>query len=265
MSSDNVISVLITVFDDSRVVDTVDSLCHQTLVPDEVFVANAGLSNSVLDSLSEFSDSFPFVKVASVFGSVSESRNKSLHLIRAKSFDDIVVFIDSDEVAPDNYIYGITKPIVDGHADFTGSWYKPMHPPRNSVERYIHRRTSYHKSNFNPCLIPMGCSAWRRGIFDKIGNFDMSFKSGGEDYDINLRALNAGFVGCTVKDVFLYHDLHFDSWWSYIHKIYGYHKGTLHAYSKNGSNRGVGFFHFFNFVNFILKCYAYVSTRGKGE
>ena len=261
---DNIISTVTTVFNDPRVVDTIDSLCHQSLSPDEVFVANAGLSSGTLDSLHSISDMFPFVRVVDVPGNVSMSRNLTLPLIDAKGSDDIIVIVDSDEVAPENYIRDLTKPIRDGWADFTGGYYKPLHPARNSVERYLHKKCDHltHKVLFSPRHIPMGCSAWRRRVFDDVGGFDTSFSSGGEDFDVNLRALNNGFRGMVLPDVFLFHDLRFDSWFQFMKKRYGYHKGSLMAYNKN--NFSPVMFHPYTVIDYFLKFLAYVTTRGDG-
>jgi len=92
---------------------------------------------------------------------------------------------------------------------------------------------------------------------------------GGEDYDINLRAIKHGFRGKFVKDAWVWHDQsHLNSIEKVLKKRYRYFVGAAIAYLKNGKigaekrvdlKKHFGFFHPIEVVSLILKPIAFIE------
>jgi GT2 family glycosyltransferase len=222
----NRIVAVITLMNDLHVLKTVDSLLEQTRVPDHIIVADASKENYIYDKLKTYDSP---VDVRKIFGSVGESRNKTIPLIS----ENIILFIDSDEEAEKHWVERITKPLLQNKADYVGGQCIPLYPPETKVEQYIWRKQKELFENYNQTNFQMGNTAWKKEVFDNIGNFDSSIIWGGEDYDINLRATNAGFKGIYAPDAILYHEKGMRTLTEWARKQYKYHTGTTYAYLKN--------------------------------
>lgn len=226
------ISIIITLYNDWRVKDTIDSLIQQDLHADEILVADAGSEKKLLDMIYAYEKKHQSIKILNIPGSIAESRNKTL----PKATGDLIIFIDSDEKAPTPWLKEIIKPIIEKKADFVGGKTIPMYPPKNKVEKYIYDSSDWLYENVftdDPSMIHMGNSAWRKEIFETIGNFDARLQWGGEDYDINIRAMQAGFKGLFSNEAWVWHDRGMDSLSKIFKKKYKYNIGTTIAYLKN--------------------------------
>jgi len=248
---------VITLLDDENVISTIDSLLKQTVVPDRILVAYAGDDNWLFQEMKDYGG---IVDVRKIYGSVGESRNQTLPLID----EDIIAFIDSDEIAFSDWIEKITKPIKDGEADYTGGKCIPFHRPVTKVERYVWEKEDELFANYDQLSFQMGNTAWNKKIFDQIGNFDKRIIWGGEDYDINIRATNAGFKGKYVPNAFLYHNPNIRTLSKWARKRYKYHTGSTIAYLKNnidikGKQRTMDIgSHPLDYLDLMLKVFAFV-------
>jgi glycosyltransferase involved in cell wall biosynthesis len=180
------VTVCISDSDDERLGRTLRSLARQSLPPDEVLIER--------------------------HGTVPASRN----LMFAKSTGDVLVFLDTDQEAPDGWLQAITVPIVMGYADYTCGPTQP-HPNPSQQNRYTKylaeiERRHYIACNSDPTAYPMGNSAWSRNTLRSVAQdnggqpFDESFTTGGEDYDVNLHAAKLGFLGEFVSGAWVWHD-----------------------------------------------------------
>lgn len=259
------ITIVITLLNDKRVLKTLESLTKQSLKPDEVIVADGGSKKELISKIKKF-EKYDYIKLHHIPGTIAESRNKTMKIVNG----DIIVFIDSDEIAPEDWLDKITKPIREKKADFTGGKYYPLYKPKTKCEKYVNDSTEWRWNNLikkDTTTIFMGNSAWKKEIFEKIGNFDEKLKWGGEDYDINIRADQHGFKGKFVEDAWLYHDQsQLNSIEKILRKHLKYYTGTTIAYLKNdtkGKKRGaakvsLGFFHPIELANLLLKVIAFV-------
>lgn len=224
------ISIVITLMNDRDVIKTIDSILCQTLLPYEVIVADAGNDEWLYNKLKSYGG---IVKVPKIYGSIVASRNKTMPLVKG----DVIVFIDSDEVAPQGWLKLLTDPIRNGSADFVGARTIPAPGPKNKIEQYVYDKAEQSYKYLKPkdvTRIAMGNSAWKKEIFDVIGNFDKNLIWGAEDLDINLRAVKHGFKGVFLQDAWVWHNRGLNTLKKFIKKTYKYNIGTTIVYKKHG-------------------------------
>ncbi len=192
------ITVIVTSYNDHRIEDTLKSLSLQTIIPQEILVADGGTAWDIKSICDRYNARLEIIK-----GNVSKTRSVAISL----AIGDIMAFIDTDEIAPQEWLSILTKPILSGEADFTGGPTKHQ-PAKSQAELYVDML----EDNLYETLVkrdirylPMGNSAWSRKVFDQVGTFDASFVAS-EDYDINIRALKAGFTGKFLPNAWVYHD-----------------------------------------------------------
>lgn len=218
-----------------RILNTIMSLSkkYQILEPNEIVIADGGSMYENTFAVREFSKKFDNVEICLYPGSFGETRRQAISGIKS----DIIVFLDSDQVAPKDWLKSITWPIRNNIADFTGGPTKPFLEPKNKCQSFINFYEKWYYDNVvknDITALPMGNSAWRKKIFDSIGNFDDVFVKGGDDFDISMRAVNSGFRGTLVKDAWVYHDQSsIDSLGKIFKKKYSYSAGATVAYLKN--------------------------------
>jgi GT2 family glycosyltransferase len=195
--------VEIAVRDDTRVLEALASLAHQTRRPNRVLIAASTASPPAL--LAAAADRTPGIplEIARFPGGVVDARAGSLALVR----EDIVAFLDSDERAPPEWLARLSAPIEEGRADFAGGPTRPTRPAVSSLERYnelleasiyadlVPRRVTY---------LPLQNTAWRAATLRRIG-FDPRIPYA-EDHDLEVRASREGATGVFVPEAFVYHD-----------------------------------------------------------
>lgn len=229
------LTVLVTLLNDVRVERTLESLRGQTLRPYEVVVADGGSGQPTLDVVHRHAARADGVRLLDVRGTIAQSRNRALPLVKG----DVVVFLDADEVAPPTWLETLTKPIRAGEADFTGGPTRPLAQARSKAESYLDAHDEWFYREVVPrdlAQLPMGNSAWSRRVLETIGGFDESLGLGGEDYDVNLRAIKAGYRGRFVPEAWVWHDQSGINRFSQLmRKKYRYMVGGAMAYLKDGS------------------------------
>lgn len=254
------ITVLISSYNDIRIKSALESLTKQTRQPDEIFVADAGSSPNIREICEKFN-----VKFVTLTGKAPETRSKAVKLIN----NDIIAILDTDEIALDDWLEKLTSPILEGEADFTGGPTKHF-PPKSGPERYINELEDNIYQFQVPediSYLPLGNSAWSRNLITKLGGFDPNI-AGSEDYDINIRAINAGFKGIFVSDAFVYHDhSDTDSYWELAKERYRYLFNAAFVFIKNKglvnrlkSTKRIKVHHPFSVIEFLLKPIALMDA-----
>ncbi|MDS0256803.1 glycosyltransferase [Thermoplasmatales archaeon AK] len=217
------VSVIITSYNDPRIELTLSSLYNQSTLPDEVLVADGGSTTNIKSICERYKCRFEVIP-----GNIPQTR--SVAIFRATG--SIIVFIDTDEVAPRDWLSNLIDPITKGEADFTGGPAR-HYSPKTQAECYVNLlEDEMYRSLISKDIryLPMGNSAWRREIFKKIGTFNIELLAS-EDYDINMRAVKAGFKGKFIPDAWVYHD-HSDinTIGKLLHKRYKYLRDTAKVY-----------------------------------
>ncbi len=257
-------SVIVTSYNDPRIETTLLSLSKQTISPDEILVADGGTSWDIQSLCDKYGAKLEIIK-----GNVPETRSKVIF----KAMGDIIVFIDTDESAPDDWLAAITNPIRKGEADFTGGPTKHSRA-KTQAELYINLLEDHLYENLvnqDIRYLPMGNSAWKKEIFEKIGTFNTDI-SAAEDYDINMRAVNAGFAGKYVTNAWVYHDhSEINTFNKLIRKRYRYLRATAQVYlmqamlkSRLSIKRRIFVRHPFYIVETALKPLAMLDALIRG-
>lgn len=224
------ISLIITSFKDLRVIKLVEQLLPTK--PYEIIIADGGTSGELLEKFRALQSEV--VKFYSLPGNIAETRFKVENLITG----DISVFIDTDETPTDQWLSKLTDPIANGKCDFTFGSTKPLAPPDSIYSKYLTNYDEFLYSNIISDDIlkgAMGNSAWKTEIIQKIG-FDPCLGIGGEDYDLTIRAVLAGYKGRYIQDAVLLHDQNgIRTLRKFVKKMfYNYMVGASLAYRKNG-------------------------------
>lgn len=226
MTGDRV-TVVVTSYEDPRVQATLESLRDQDREPDQVLVADGSEDEAFVQRLKDLVEGKNVDLVREAGASVARARNLAIEEATGK----VLAFLDTDQWAPPEWLARLVPPIEGGKADWTGGPTRPI--ARLSVVALKEARL-YEAAQEDPTRIPMGNSAWSRDVFDAVGRFDERLSRGGEDWDLALRAKDAGFEGCLVEDAWVEHDLtSLDSYWSVARKQFRYNVGGGMAYLKN--------------------------------
>ncbi|MCL4412052.1 MAG: glycosyltransferase [Candidatus Thermoplasmatota archaeon] len=258
------ISVIIASLNDRRIERTLESLTKQSLKPFEVVVADGGTNWNIAELCLKYG-----ARLEHLPGNVVESRNKALSLVRG----ELIAFIDTDETAVPTWLEKLSDPILEGRADFSGGpmlHFEPKYRPEeyvNQIEDYIYQ----YQVPSNIAFLPLGNSMWRASIFQKLGGFDDSIPYS-EDYDLNIRALKAGFKGIYIKDAPIYHDhSEFDSYFKLARKRYAYLRSAARVFIKNKalsmrmkSKAGGKVKHPFHIIETLMKPIALIDAYIRG-
>ncbi len=261
--------VIVTSRNDLRILRTLESLRRQSRSPTRVVVADGSDAEWLVDSdLLQECGEMGADWIHDEASPVPQARNMG---IKSLPDVDVVAFLDTDEYAPEEWLERLTDPIQADEADFTGgptrTWGRMTDYTDylQTIEERHYRLVARDISN-----LPMGNSAWRREIFAAIGGFDETFRSAGEDYDVNLRALDHGYRGLFVPAAWVYHDQsHLDSGWKILKRKYRYMVGGAMAYRKNKALvEKVGrivkrrkYWHWLEFFNPPLRVVAYLRAK----
>ena len=204
------VTVLLTHLDDERGLRALESLRASTLRPIDAVLADGGSRPELLGRYQALATTLGFpLKLLRVPGSVADSRELSWRSCQG----DVIAFLDSDEVAPPDWLRTLTEPILARNADFAAGPTKPL-TVRDAWERYHAGLEDWFYDEWvsrDVIYAPMGNTAWRRNVFEKLAGqdgyaFDRRLRKGGEDFDVNIRAVRAGFRGVYVPEAILLHD-----------------------------------------------------------
>jgi len=241
---DKKVTVVITHYNDRRIFNCLDSLFVQTRKPNQVLIADGGSNKKLRSDIKEYIKDKKNYKFSLLLGRCIDTRRKVIDIIDT----DIIVWIDSDEVAFGDWLEKLVEPIEKGEVDFTGGFMIPICYD-NSASSFLSKLES--RDLTDESYIAMGNSAWSTKIFDKIGSFDDSTISKdadkdnvsgsyhiSDDFDINLRAIKAGFKGKLVEAYTLHNQSHIDTYRKVIKYFYGQFVRTAMAYFKHKESIG---------------------------
>jgi cellulose synthase/poly-beta-1,6-N-acetylglucosamine synthase-like glycosyltransferase len=189
------ISIIIIVKNDRAVEDTLISL-KDIKLPEktEIIVIDASKKETLLDIKKKFP------KVRWIYYknktekkiTIPEQRNLGLE----KSNGDIIVFLDSNCIPKKDWLYELTKPILDDRESIVAGWIRSY---KKSIYDNYYKGSKYVEES------PTGNLAFRKNILYKVGYFDESL-SAGEDIDFTWRAVDNGYKIRFNPKAIIYHD-----------------------------------------------------------
>lgn len=245
--------ILITALNDPRIEKTIESLLNQKTELDySILIADGGSSPEILEKYRYISSQAKKKKSIEVFfksfpGSVAETRDAALNFILSEMEEKpkIICFIDTDEIAPQNWLKEITDPIMNGDYHFVFGPTKPVLDGANFVTRYVYFDEARMYRLVKDGLIyygAMGNSAWSSELFillkKKYGYYiNTKLKMGGEDYELTLRALSEGLKGTLNENAWVWHDQrNINTLRKLVRKKWRYLVGAAKAYNLQKKN-----------------------------
>jgi len=239
--------ILITALNDLRIEKTINSLLGQNTGLDySILIADGGSKPELLKKYKRISSQAKKEKDIDIFfkvfpGSIAKTRDEALNFIFSEMEEkpDIICFIDTDEIAPPNWLKEITSPIINEGYDFVFGPTKPVLKNANFVTRYVYFDEARMYKLVKDGLIyygAMGNSAWSSELFislkKKYGYYiNTTLTMGGEDYELTLRAISEGFRGTFNESAWVWHDQrNIDTLKKLIRKRWKYLVGAAKAY-----------------------------------
>ncbi|WP_353126374.1 glycosyltransferase [Parapedobacter pyrenivorans] len=202
------LSVIIPVFNRPfEVRDLLESLSIQTDPVFEVIVVEDGSTIKCEDEVDTYQSKLNLYYTYISNSGPGQARNAGSRIAKG----DYLIILDSDCVLPPSYIETVRKSLSRNYADAYGG------PDRaredfTSLQRAINysmtsffttggiRGGSEKLDKFHPRSFNMGYSA---EVFERTGGFStMRF---GEDIDMSIRIIDAGFKTRLIKDAYVYH------------------------------------------------------------
>lgn len=230
------VTVIVTVLDDPRLERALESLLVQSRPAQEILVADGGNSPVIAEICMRFAARDGRVRRIEAPGTIAESRNRTLTEVRS----EFLAFLDTDEVAPSDWLERLMAPFTDARIGFVGGPTPGMPGTEHNIaaryyDAYLHRFYDQEARN-RPYALPMGNSAWRTRIFRDLGLLDLSLSGyGNEDLEIALRAMRAGWLGLYVPAAPVLHDFSDLGWWSLFRKQQRYARGGYAIWRRIGS------------------------------
>ncbi len=209
--------VEIAVKDDPRLLAAIDSLARQTRRPDRVLVAASPQIPDALAAQALKRQPSLRVDLVRLPGGPVDARVEAMELLT----EPTTAFLDSDEVAPPEWLERVVAPIESGAAAFAGGPTRPLQPPSHPIQHYMEllERSIYEDLvPRNIAYLPLGNSAWDTRVLRGFG-FDRRVTA--EDHDLETRVLRAGLHGIFLPEAWVYHDKSYEtSYWRWARKRY---------------------------------------------
>lgn len=229
------VCVEIAVGDDPRLLDAVGSLADQTRRPDRVLLAaSPSTPQALLDAACRRAPTLS-IAVGRYPGGIVGARAASL----AEIPEELTAFLDSDEVAPPEWLGRLIAPLEQGRAEFSGGPTRPRRPAETPIERYLEELERSIYEGLVPTQVvylPLQNTAWRTPELKRLG-FDPRIPYA-EDHDLESRALSAGLRGVYVPEAWVFHDKSLEtSYGRWLRKRYRYLVAMAMSLIKNGSLR----------------------------
>jgi GT2 family glycosyltransferase len=197
------VEVEVAVADDPRLPAALASLEQQRRRPDRVLIVAAPQTPERLLHDAIVRAPSLAVEVVRVPGGVVAARAAA----NARLTGDVTAFLDSDEVAPPEWLENLVRPIEAGEAEFVGGPTRPLRAPEHPIERYyvLLERSIYEGLvATSPVYLPLQNSAWKTSELRRLG-FDPRIPFA-EDHDLESRALGDGLRGRYVPTAWVFHD-----------------------------------------------------------
>lgn len=201
-------SIVVPVFNrPDEVKELLDSLCEQTYKDFDVLIVEDGSSLKCDQVVNQYSNKLRIQYFFKENTGPGQTRNYGAQ----KSDGDYIIIFDSDCIIPAGYMQTVADHLKSNYIDAYGGPDK-AHPSFNPLQKAInYSMTSFLTTGgirggkqkldkFYPRSFNMGYS---RDVFNSTTGFsEMRF---GEDIDMSMRILKAGFKTALIPDAFVFH------------------------------------------------------------
>jgi glycosyltransferase involved in cell wall biosynthesis len=152
----------------------------------EVIVVDNGSTDATVSIASSFKSTLNIRVLEKKMGYVSEVRNYGVKNARGR----ILAFLDSDCVAPPNWLSDATRLLQDTGAGIVGSHYRI--PPQSSWSALVWDRYLFADKSGRIAFVPTGNLLISRSLFDSLGGLDETIQTN-EDVELCRRVRSLGF------------------------------------------------------------------------
>lgn len=203
------ISVVMPVYNEAaNIISTLDALYSNTLLPDEVIIADGGSTDNTVQLIKSH---FPQVTIVdNPRKNAAAGRNEGIK----KAHGDIIAFTDGDCIVDNHWIENISKAFSENEIDGLGGKVL-IAPPINHIEEYWGNLAWKLIMNFgddpyivdrctlNDAFVTANC-AYKRSLLVKVKGFNNWFANNAEDVDLCWRAIKSGARLMYMPDVQIY-------------------------------------------------------------
>lgn len=191
-----------------EVYEFLESLTHSTFKDFEVIIADGTPKKSLEDIAKPFYQFIPITFIYEEYLPVSDARNRGASVAKGKYF----IFLDSDCIIPPDYLEKVDAFLKKHPVDLFGGP-DEAHESFTPIQKAISysmtslfttggiRGNKTHVGIFHPRGFNMGIS---RKAFEQVKGYDTNFRCG-EDIDLSIRIIKAGFKSALIPDARVYH------------------------------------------------------------
>ena len=185
------VSVILPTYNSSAFVGSaVRSVLAQTYRALELMVVDDGSTDGTADSVERaFHDPRIVVKRLGENRGPYVARNAGI----AASHGTLIAFIDADDEWREDKLEKQVDQLLGGGFDMVHSRVVDVFPDGERMQRMLHPRSSEWRENLCNDRVATSTVLLRRGLFERLGGFDESFRSMG-DWDLWVRVMRDGTV-----------------------------------------------------------------------
>lgn len=191
-----------------EVYEFLESLTHSSFKDFEVIIADGTPQKSLEEIVIPFYKQMPITFIYEEYLPVSDARNRGASVANGKYF----IFLDSDCIIPSEYLQKVDEYLKKNPVDLFGgpdAAHKSFTPIQKAISYSMTslfttggiRGNKNHVGTFHPRGFNMGIS---RLAFEQVKGYDTTFRCG-EDIDLSIRILKAGFKSALIPNAYVYH------------------------------------------------------------
>ena len=178
------VSLITTVYNEEQnhLEGFLDKIIQGSHIANEFIVVDAGSTDRTVELLEKYKNKFPILNMKIVVeggANIARGRNLAIKLAR----ESIIAITDAGCEVDRNWLYEITKPIVDGTTSHVAGWYEGL--IRNSfqkkMEPFLFPELSEVLKKKNGFLPSSRSIAFTIGVFDRVGGYPEWMTFAGED------------------------------------------------------------------------------------
>jgi len=254
------ISVIIPVYNsEAIIIQTLKGLEKQTRKDFGVIIVDDGSTDSSAKLVSEFKRKSKLSIKLILQENFGPAKARNVGVEQSKR--DIIIFLDSDCIPPENWIEEMVRPLNKDIVGCTCGY--RVKNKESLIARYVNYEIARrHKRMMSKDITSMGSYSLScpRNIFEKAGGFDAEYTtSAAEDFDLAFRIRKIGKLKFT-KKTFVYH-YHPDSLRKYLKQQYkaGYWRVKLYLKHKDKLIKGDSYTRYEPQIQFILSGFSFLS------